>query len=201
MANTRRGTTLSRAAIVAAARDIADTDGIGELTLRRVATALDTGQASLYRHIADRAELLSLLVEDFGTDLPLVSAQPSAVATVLHQWQAMHDHLARHPWAAPVIAQGQLLAHSAHHVTAHSTAQLRRAGLDAHDADRAYRALWHLLLGHLLNEHPLGHGHEGQSRQATRAPRDGEADFHWALRRLVNGMVMTSPPTTRGDSG
>jgi len=48
---------LSRAAIVAAAFDILKQDGLDGLTLRRVATALDTGPASLYVYFANLGEL------------------------------------------------------------------------------------------------------------------------------------------------
>jgi hypothetical protein len=73
----------------------------------------------------------------------------------------MHDYLAAHPWAAKVIAEGHYLATGARQVVGHVLALLRAAGLDGADAARAYRALWHLLLGHLLNEHPFGaHDHD-----------------------------------------
>src|SRR4051794_14333618 len=48
---------LSREAIVAAALDIARTEGVEALSMRRVAQALDTGAASLYVYVADRREL------------------------------------------------------------------------------------------------------------------------------------------------
>ena len=54
---------LSRAAIVAAALEIARTEGVDALTMRRVAAALDTGPASLYVYVADRRELQELVFD------------------------------------------------------------------------------------------------------------------------------------------
>jgi AcrR family transcriptional regulator len=54
---------LSRDAIVAAALEIARTDGVEALTMRRVADALDTGPASLYVYVADRRELQELVFD------------------------------------------------------------------------------------------------------------------------------------------
>jgi AcrR family transcriptional regulator len=54
---------LSRDAIVAAALEIARTEGIEALSMRRVAQALDTGAASLYVYVADRDELYDLLFD------------------------------------------------------------------------------------------------------------------------------------------
>ncbi|MDF5754484.1 helix-turn-helix domain-containing protein [Spongiactinospora sp. TRM90649] len=174
-----RRRSLNRQVIVAAARRVADSSGLAELTLRRVAGELGTGQASLYRHIADRAELLGLLAEDLATGFPLEGGRSGADG-VVRQWEAMHDYLADHPWGARVIAEGFHTAAGGHAVAEHNLALLRAAGLDDTDAARAYRALWHLLLGHLLNEHPLGHDGEKDL---------GAPDFSWALRRLVTGMT------------
>jgi AcrR family transcriptional regulator len=54
---------LSRDAIVAAALDIARMEGVEALTMRRVASALDTGPASLYVYVADRRELQELVFD------------------------------------------------------------------------------------------------------------------------------------------
>jgi AcrR family transcriptional regulator len=54
---------LSRDAIVAAALEIARTEGVEALSMRRVAQALDTGPASLYVYVADRDELHALLFD------------------------------------------------------------------------------------------------------------------------------------------
>jgi AcrR family transcriptional regulator len=54
---------LSRDAIVAAALDIARTEGVDALSMRRVAAALDTGPASLYVYVADVRELQELVFD------------------------------------------------------------------------------------------------------------------------------------------
>jgi AcrR family transcriptional regulator len=54
---------LSRDVIVSAALDILSRDGLSGLSLRRVATALDTGAASLYVYIANLDELHALMLD------------------------------------------------------------------------------------------------------------------------------------------
>ena len=54
---------LSREAIAAAGLQIVDTEGLDAMTMRRVAEVLDTGAASLYAHVANKEELLELVVE------------------------------------------------------------------------------------------------------------------------------------------
>lgn len=57
----RRG--LSRDAIVDAALEIVDREGLDALTMRTVAHSLGTGPASLYAHVANKEQLVELLVE------------------------------------------------------------------------------------------------------------------------------------------
>jgi AcrR family transcriptional regulator len=67
---------LSREAIVAAALDIARTEGVEGLSMRRVAQALDTGAASLYVYVADRNELQELVFDAAIGTIELPAIEP-----------------------------------------------------------------------------------------------------------------------------
>jgi AcrR family transcriptional regulator len=56
-------TPLSREAIVDAAIHVLDTEGYDALSMRRVATELGTGAASLYAHVDNKDELLDLMID------------------------------------------------------------------------------------------------------------------------------------------
>lgn len=180
---------LSRPAIVAAARRIADSEGLPALTLRRVAAEFGTGQASLYRHIAGRAELLCLLADDLADGYPVVrSGSVGSAAGVVRQWLALYRHLADHPWAAGLIAEGVYLGQGAEDTARALLAQLRGLGLDADAAARLYRGLWHLTLGNLLSDHPFGQPHTRATVRARRSrPVPAEDAYGWEVRRLIAG--------------
>lgn len=55
--------TLTRDAVVAAAVGIADAEGLGAVSMRRVADALGAGAMSLYNHVADKDDLLAAMLE------------------------------------------------------------------------------------------------------------------------------------------
>jgi AcrR family transcriptional regulator len=55
--------TLSRAAIVEAAIEVLDSEGLDAVTMRRVAEALGTGPASLYAHVADKDEMVGAVLD------------------------------------------------------------------------------------------------------------------------------------------
>ncbi len=180
---------LSVSGIVAAARKIADTEGLDELTLRRLARELGTGQASLYRHIADRDELLALLVEDLGGGYPVISDTGlSSREEAIAQWTAIDHYLGRHPWFAVLLAAGRARTTAALPVADNCLRQLRGVALDDDEALRAYRALWHLLIGTNLNAHPFGyfHGARAESR-----------DIAWAVGTLIDGMVVRRESAAR----
>src|SRR5512132_1614763 len=62
-ASGRRRDPLTQEAIVRAALEVLDADGLDGLSMRRVAEELDTGPASLYWHVGSKDGLLDLLFD------------------------------------------------------------------------------------------------------------------------------------------
>lgn len=79
----------SRGQITAAAIAVAGADGLSAVTMRRVATELGTGAASLYRHLETRDDLLDLMI-----DSALREYEPPPVTG---SWRddVVADHMAR----------------------------------------------------------------------------------------------------------
>ncbi|MBU8817230.1 TetR/AcrR family transcriptional regulator [Mycolicibacterium goodii] len=180
---TRARPALGRDTIRAVAWRIAEAEGLPEVTCRRIARELGTGPASLYRHITDRQQVLNMLAEDLAGGYPLVEVAGPPMAGLIRQWLAMRDYLVAHPWGVHLIAEGQHTVSSARPVADRCMALLRDLGLDETAAHRGYRALWRLLIGHLLSRHPFGHLHG--------APPEDD-DFEWAMRALLSGLVTES---------
>ncbi|MGW0814289.1 TetR/AcrR family transcriptional regulator [Streptomyces viridiviolaceus] len=96
------GLTLDR--IVEAAVEVADRDGLGAVSMRRIATELGTGTMSLYRYVPGKAELLDLMLDRVQ--------HPSDDAAALGDgtWRAALEAMARatlalyrrHPWLLEV---------------------------------------------------------------------------------------------------
>ncbi len=89
--------------IVRAAIDIADTEGLAALSMRRVAQALDVGTMSLYTHVPGKGELLDVMVDTVHGELahptPIPGGWRARLEQVAHaRWQL---HL-RHPWLLQV---------------------------------------------------------------------------------------------------
>jgi AcrR family transcriptional regulator len=98
----------SRAEIASAGVALADAAGLGAVTMRSVAAAIGTGPASLYRYVANRAELLELMADQARGELAYDRAGSGApAARLLALAREGHALYLRHPWllaipAAPV---------------------------------------------------------------------------------------------------
>ena len=92
---------LTRDAIARAAVRIADAEGIGALSMRRVAADLGLATMSLYRYVQSKDELVVLMIDMVFTEYP--PQEPPPVG-----WRAQLGQLARlqwrickeHPWLA-----------------------------------------------------------------------------------------------------
>jgi len=74
----RRTTLITVEQVVDTALDIVATEGYEALTMRRVAAALDTGPASLYAHVVNKADLDELLIGRLCAELVLPRPDPAA---------------------------------------------------------------------------------------------------------------------------
>jgi AcrR family transcriptional regulator len=87
---------LSRERIVAAAIKILDSDGLDAVSTRKIAEDLGTGSASLYAHVANRDELIELMVDRIAGEIEVPAPDPE-------HWQDQLRDYARHAqqvWAA-----------------------------------------------------------------------------------------------------
>ncbi len=68
---------LSRDVIVDTALKLLDADGLDGVSMRRVADALGTGPASLYAHVANKDELLDLLLDRIAAEIDVPDPDPA----------------------------------------------------------------------------------------------------------------------------
>ena len=91
--------------IVGAAVVIADAEGLDGLSMRRVATELGAGPMSLYRHVADKDDLLLRMMDAALREARLPADPPPGWRPRLEVaarslWAAFR----RHPWLAPALS-------------------------------------------------------------------------------------------------
>lgn len=106
---------VTRAALTAAARTIAERDGIDAVTISAVAAAVGVRAPSLYKHVTHRHDLLRLIADDaareLGDDIAALAGSAADPATALtaigHAFRAFS---ARSPRAASLLFSGAALS-------------------------------------------------------------------------------------------
>jgi AcrR family transcriptional regulator len=95
---------LSRESIVAAAIEIADTEGLEAVSIRRLATKLDTRPMSLYSHIERKGDLIDLMVDEVMGGSVLPESLPSGDwrADLRRISQRTRENIRSHPWMIAV---------------------------------------------------------------------------------------------------
>ena len=102
----RRAGGLSRERIVAAAIDLADADGLGALSMARLAERLGCGTMSLYRHVANKDELVVFMLSAAPAPPPAES-DGANWRDALSNWAGgLWDVYHRHPWVLQAAASG-----------------------------------------------------------------------------------------------
>jgi len=103
---TRRTRGLSRERIVAAAIEMVEAEGLGALSMARLAERLGCGTMSLYRHVTNKDELLTFMLST-APDPPPTPDDPSDWRGALSDWAAgLWDVYHRHPWVLQTAAAG-----------------------------------------------------------------------------------------------
>lgn len=84
--------------VVTAGVEVADADGLANLSMRKVATRLGVGAMSLYTYVPGRDELLELMVNRVHGELLLPDPDLPWRASVEHQITQRWAMYERHPW-------------------------------------------------------------------------------------------------------
>ncbi|MFD1815531.1 TetR/AcrR family transcriptional regulator [Rhodococcus gannanensis] len=92
----KRGLSLER--IVDSAVEVAEEEGVGALSMARVAKRLGFTTMSLYRYVASKDELIDLISDRVIGPPPVVPAGSSWRTGLRHWARAEYDQLMRHRW-------------------------------------------------------------------------------------------------------
>ena len=144
----RTRNSITRDEIVRVARETAENGGMGAVTVRAVAAAMDASPMSLYNHFPTKESLIDAVLDDVIRQLETRddTARPWDAAMIAYGL-SLADHLAAHGWAVlPLISRPD----PGEHTTRIGEAVLAmglRGGLDAERAVTAFTAILALVYG------------------------------------------------------
>jgi AcrR family transcriptional regulator len=96
-------TPLTRERALAAAMTIADTEGIGALTMRRVAKELGVEAMALYYHVANKEDLLDGMIDLVFSEIVVPLPGGDWVEAMRELASSARVVLLRHPWAVSLM--------------------------------------------------------------------------------------------------
>lgn len=178
---------LSADAIVAAAMEVADAEGLEAVSMARVAHELGFTTMSLYRHVANKEELLQLMWNASALGAEDLVIEGDDWRSRLRTWAIIQrDMLDRHPWitqmpmAAPPVAPNSL------HFVELGLATLDDTGL----ADGDKLRIIGLLSSYTLSEARMANDAARAAAAAQAAAGDGTSGppvpFESLLRELLD---------------
>jgi AcrR family transcriptional regulator len=101
--STRRRTPLTRERVLRAAMALADQGGFDGLTMRRLAKELGVEAMSLYKHVANKDDLLDGMVDVVFGEIELPSQDDDWRTAMRDRAISVRGALTRHPWATPLM--------------------------------------------------------------------------------------------------
>ncbi|WP_018505886.1 TetR/AcrR family transcriptional regulator [Parafrankia discariae] len=144
---------LTRAAIVGAAIDIADREGLDAVSIRRVAAVLGARPMSLYTHVPSKDDLLDLMTDRVAGEAVLAGPLPV-------DWRAAMTAIAargrevglRHPWMLrSVVNRGHIGPNAVRHIE-QSFEALTGLRVPTSRKIEILRAVDTFVVGHILGE-------------------------------------------------
>jgi AcrR family transcriptional regulator len=171
---------IDRARVLSEALALADERGLGAVTMAALAQRLDVTTMALYRHVANKADLLDGLVE-----LLLAEAvQPAAELPWRERLVAFAGDLRatarRHPSVFPLLLQRPAATAKARQTRDTISLALADAGIPQERTDQMQRLLSTAILGFALSE--VAGRFDGQTT------RQRDADFELLLELLTESI-------------
>ena len=146
---------LSRERVLRAALALADAGGIDSLTMRRLGEELGVEAMSLYKHVANKSDLLDGMTDAVFGEIELPSPGDGWRAAMRDRAISARAVLRRHPWATALMSSrtspGPATLH--HHDTVIGT--LLAAGFPISLVAHAFSAIDSYLYGFALQEATL----------------------------------------------
>jgi AcrR family transcriptional regulator len=171
---------IDRAAVLRTSLQIADEEGLQAVTMGAVAKRLGVTPMALYRHVANKADLLDGLVESLLTEFALPDPALPADERLGALGDAIRATARRHPDVFALLLRLPASTPAALHVREAIYAALRDAGVPEDEVAPTERLLSTMVLGFAVSE--AGGRFAGNRRDVI------DADFA-ALADLVRTLI------------
>lgn len=141
---------LSRERVLRTAIAVADREGIGSLTMRRLAQELGIEAMSLYHYVSGKDDILAGMVDLVTAEIPLPDAAGDWKGAIRQTAITEFEILIAHPWAASTILSVKQASEPRIRYMDWILGTLRQAGFSEDVTDLGYHALESHIMGFTL---------------------------------------------------
>lgn len=145
-------TPLTRERVLRAAIDVADDLGLDSLTMRRVGQHLGVEAMSLYKHVANKDEMLDGIVDTVVGDIDLPSPEADWKTAMRQRAISAREVLVGHPWAVGMMESRTSMGPEALRYADAVIGSLRAGGFPLRMAGRAFWLLDSYIYGFVVQE-------------------------------------------------
>ncbi|MGZ8800561.1 MAG: TetR/AcrR family transcriptional regulator C-terminal domain-containing protein [Aeromicrobium sp.] len=134
---------------------VADQNGVETLTMRKLGRALGVEAMALYRHVANKSEIVDGIVDLVFSEIELPSTEGNWKTSMRLRAKSVRGALTRHPWAIGLM---ESRAHPGPANLDHHNAvlgSLRSAGFSIEEAAHAYSLMDSYVYGFALQQKQL----------------------------------------------
>lgn len=152
MAKKSKREPLSRERVLDAALAYADEFGIESLSMRKLGEVLGVEAMSLYKHVANKDEILDGIVDRVAEELAVPEVGGNWKAAMRMRALTAHSVLMRHPWATMLIVSRANVGPAMLRYVDATIGCLREAGFSYPLADHAWNAVDSYVYGFTLQK-------------------------------------------------
>jgi len=146
---------LTKGRVLQAAVDVADREGLGALTMRRLGAELGVEAMSLYKHVANKEEILDGIVELVVGEIEIPSEGADWKEAMRRRTVSAREVLSRHSWAIGLLEARGSRGPTARRYLDAILGNLRSAGFSIENAVHAFWVLDCYVYGHVIQETSL----------------------------------------------
>ena len=138
---------LNRDDILRSAIELLDLDGYDQLSLRKLATRLGSGATSVYWHVKNKEELLSLVINEVLGEIELPDPEKTTWRRGAERFtRSLREVLNQHPWLSAAMRNDLSMGPNAARMLDRLLAILELGGFSGEEADRAAGTLiWYVM--------------------------------------------------------
>ncbi len=146
---------LTRERVLLAAVDVADREGLSGLTMRRLGAELGVEAMSLYKHVANKGQVLDGIVELIIAQIEIPGAGSEWKSAMRRRATSAREVLTRHSWAIGLLESRQSMGPASLGYLDAILGNLRSAGFPIEAAAHALWLLDSYVYGHVIQETSL----------------------------------------------